>query len=153
MKETPKILKVGQWKIIQDHFYKVEITSEIIENDYHHKICNLDCKILTLDDEKYNITDDNDLNRLKKYMPKKGKVKIIIENDENNELYKYLKNQYKDVSWTEVNNTLLNKGKQESERLSNVDINLKDIIKDILKDKKIDESNIEFICNDIKNRK
>ena len=126
---------------------------EIIENDYHHKICNLDCKILTLDDEKYNITDDNDLNRLKKYMPKKGKVKIIIENDENNELYKYLKNQYKDVSWTEVNNTLLNKGKQESERLSNVDINLKDIIKDILKDKKIDESNIEFICNDIKNRK
>jgi len=32
MKENRKILKVGQWKIIQDQFYKVEITTEIIEN-------------------------------------------------------------------------------------------------------------------------
>ena len=36
MKETPKILKVEQWKAIQEFFYKGELTSEIIENAYNY---------------------------------------------------------------------------------------------------------------------
>jgi hypothetical protein len=36
MSENPKILKVGQWKIIQDYFYKGELTSEILDNAIQH---------------------------------------------------------------------------------------------------------------------
>ena len=36
MSENHKILKVGQWKIIQDYFYKVELTTEIIEDAIKH---------------------------------------------------------------------------------------------------------------------
>ncbi|MBP7845913.1 MAG: hypothetical protein KA007_00565 [Candidatus Pacebacteria bacterium] len=36
MRKKTRIVKVKDWKIIQEHFYKGELTAEILENAIRH---------------------------------------------------------------------------------------------------------------------
>ena len=123
-----------------------------IPNDYHHKICFIENNILKVNNVEYNLSNNDDLNMLNNIIPEKGRVKLIIEQDinSNNEYINLLKGRFKKVYWTEVNNTLINKGKSESSRLTNVDINIREIMKEIVKFS--DESKLDFIYNDLKQR-
>jgi DNA repair exonuclease SbcCD ATPase subunit len=123
-----------------------------IPNDYHHKICFIENKILKVNNVEYNLSNNDDLAMLNTIIPEKGRVKLIIEQDinSNNEYINLLKGKFKKVYWTEVNNTLINKGKTESSRLTNVDINIREIMKEIVKFS--DESKLDFIYNDLKQR-
>jgi DNA repair exonuclease SbcCD ATPase subunit len=98
------------------------------------------------------LSNNDDLTLLNSIIPEKGRVKLIIEQDinSNNEYINLLKGKFKKVYWTEVNNTLINKGKSESSRLTNVDINIREIMKEIVKFS--DESKLDFIYNDLKQR-
>jgi len=137
---------------------------EIISNDYHHKIAYLDKNILTIDNISYDINEKETFNYLKEnIIPPYGKIKIMIENEEtdnNIDFYKYLKDQFKNVSWSYTNNVLINKGKtnkNKKNQINEIKIDIKDIIKDILQDEikkeKINQSTIDYIYNDLKNRK
>ena len=150
---------------------------EIILNDYHHRIGYLTQNILTINQQQYDINNKEDLQNLKNnhIIPSNGKVKLIIDstdthtqntNDQNidksdnSEYYKYLKEQFKSVSWTHTNNSLINQGNQKSKsknQINEIKIDIKDIMKDILKDElkkdKISQSTIDYIYNDINNRK
>ena len=123
-----------------------------IPNDYHHKICFIENNILKVNNTEYNLSNNDDLATLNSIIPEKGRVKLIIEQDinTNNEYINLLKGKFKKVYWTEVNNTLINKGKSESSRLTNVDINIREIMKEIVKFS--DESKLDFIYNDLKQR-
>jgi DNA repair exonuclease SbcCD ATPase subunit len=123
-----------------------------IPNDYHHKICFIENNILKINNIEYNLSNNDDLMMLNSIIPEKGRVKLIIEQDinSNNEYINLLKGKFKKVYWTEVNNTLINKGKSESSRLTNVDINIREIMKEIVKFS--DESKLDFIYNDLKQR-
>jgi DNA repair exonuclease SbcCD ATPase subunit/DNA repair exonuclease SbcCD nuclease subunit len=123
-----------------------------IPNDYHHKICFIENNILKVNNVEYNLSNNDDLEILNTIIPEKGRVKLIIEQDinSNNEYINLLKGKFKKVYWTEVNNTLINKGKSESSRLTNVDINIREIMKEIVKFS--DESKLDFIYNDLKQR-
>ena len=123
-----------------------------IPNDYHHKICFIENNILKVNNIEYNLSNNDDLMMLNTIIPEKGRVKLIIEQDinSNNEYINLLKGKFKKVYWTEVNNTLINKGKSESSRLTNVDINIREIMKEIVKFS--DESKLDFIYNDLKQR-
>jgi DNA repair exonuclease SbcCD ATPase subunit len=123
-----------------------------IPNDYHHKICFIENNILKVNNVEYNLSNNDDLTILNTIIPEKGRVKLIIEQDinSNNEYINLLKGRFKKVYWTEVNNTLINKGKSESSRLTNVDINIREIMKEIVKFS--DESKLDFIYNDLKQR-
>ena len=123
-----------------------------IPNDYHHKICFIENNILKVNNTEYNLSNNDDLMILNTIIPEKGRVKLIIEQDinSNNEYINLLKGKFKKVYWTEVNNTLINKGKSESSRLTNVDINIREIMKEIVKFS--DESKLDFIYNDLKQR-
>lgn len=123
-----------------------------IPNDYHHKICFIENNILKVNNIEYNLSNNDDLGMLNTIIPEKGRVKLIIEQDinSNNEYINLLKGRFKKVYWTEVNNTLINKGKSESSRLTNVDINIREIMKEIVKFS--DESKLDFIYNDLKQR-
>jgi DNA repair exonuclease SbcCD ATPase subunit len=123
-----------------------------IPNDYHHKICFIENNILKINNTEYNLSNNDDLTLLNSIIPEKGRVKLIIEQDinSNNEYINLLKGKFKKVYWTEVNNTLINKGKSESSRLTNVDINIREIMKEIVKFS--DESKLDFIYNDLKQR-
>ena len=123
-----------------------------IPNDYHHKICFIENNILKVNNVEYNLSNNDDLIMLNTIIPEKGRVKLIIEQDinSNNEYINLLKGKFKKVYWTEVNNTLINKGKSESSRLTNVDINIREIMKEIVKFS--DESKLDFIYNDLKQR-
>jgi DNA repair exonuclease SbcCD ATPase subunit len=123
-----------------------------IPNDYHHKICFIENNILKVNNVEYNLSNNDDLTMLNSIIPEKGRVKLIIEQDinSNNEYINLLKGKFKKVYWTEVNNTLINKGKSESSRLTNVDINIREIMKEIVKFS--DESKLDFIYNDLKQR-
>ena len=128
---------------------------QIIENDYHHKICYLENNFLKIDNLQFDISSTDDLEKMRLHIPIKARVKIVIEDDLNNENFKYLKSQFKQISWNDVNNVLLNKGKKESERLTNVEINLEELIKEVLHNnhkKEIDNNIISFLHNDIVNR-
>lgn len=157
---------------------------EIILNDYHHRIGYLTQNILTINQYQYDINNKEHLQNLKNnhIIPPNGKVKLIIDstdshaqntdtnipntNDQNtdksanSDYYKYLKEQFKSVSWTHTNNSLINQGNQKSKsknQINEIKIDIKDIMKDILKDElkkdKISQSTIDYIYNDINNRK
>jgi DNA repair exonuclease SbcCD ATPase subunit len=147
---------------------------EIILNDYHHRIGYLTQNILTINQQQYDINNKEDLQNLKNnhIIPHNGKVKLIIDTDNQNntntntnnsghsDYYKYLKEQFKSVSWTHTNNSLINQGNQKSKsknQINEIKIDIKDIMKDILKDElkkdKINQSTIDYIYNDLNNRK
>jgi DNA repair exonuclease SbcCD ATPase subunit len=137
---------------------------EIIKNDYHHKTAYLDKNILIIDNISYDINEKETFNYLKEnIIPPYGKIKIMIENEEtdnNIDFYKYLKDQFKTVSWSYTNNVLINKGKADKTKknqINEIKIDIKDIIKDILQDdikkEKINQNTIDYIYNDLKNRK
>lgn len=147
---------------------------EIILNDYHHRIGYLTQNILTINQCQYDINNKEDLQNLKNnhIIPPNGKVKLIIDTNtneqntdksaksDNSEYYKYLKEQFKSVSWTHTNNSLINQGNQKSKsknQINEIKIDIKDIMKDILKDElkkdKISQSTIDYIYNDLNNRK
>jgi len=123
-----------------------------IQNDYHHKICFIENNMLTINSIKYDLQNKDDLNILNTIIPEKGRVKLIIEQDinSNNEYINLLKGKFKKVYWTEVNNILINKGKTESSRLTNIDINIREIMKEIVTFS--DDSKIDFIYNDLMKR-
>ena len=156
---------------------------EIILNDYHHRIGYLTQNILTINHNQYNINNKEHLENLKNnhIIPPNGKVKLIIDstdtdthtdthtqntNEQNtnksadSDYHKYLKEQFKSVSWTHTNNSLINQGNQKSKsknQINEIKIDIKDIMKDILKDElkkdKISQSTIDYIYNDLNNRK
>jgi energy-coupling factor transporter ATP-binding protein EcfA2 len=128
---------------------------EIIKNDYCYKKCFLNENMLNIDNLNFNLKNDEDLTKLKSYMPRYGQIKIMCEYDESNEMLKFLKNKFKRVKWTEINNSLINKDKKEDKLLSNMKIDIKELIKEqIYKTHKInlDSSKIDFIYNDITNK-
>jgi DNA repair exonuclease SbcCD ATPase subunit len=123
----------------------------IIENDLHYKRCYLKDKKIYVDDKIYDI--NNELDSLKYYLPKKGRIQIYFKNKENDEV-KYIKNKIKDVYWNEINE--IDEINEKKNKLLNNNIlliNRKDIIKNILinNSKIIDENIIEWIENDLKN--
>ena len=125
---------------------------EIIKNDYCYKKCFLNENILNIDNLNFNLKNDEDLEKLKTCIPLYGQIKIMSEYEESNEMLKFLKNKFKKVKWTEMNNLIINKGKKEEKLLSNMKIDIKELIKEqIYKTHKIhlDNSKIDFIYNDI----
>ena len=144
---------------------------EIILNDYHHRIGYLTQNILTINNNQYNINNKEHLENLKNnhIIPPNGKVKLIIDTNTNeqntdksadSDYHKYLKEQFKSVSWTHTNNSLISQGNQKSKsknQINEIKIDIKDIMKDILKDElkkdKISQSTIDYIYNDLNNRK
>lgn len=86
---------------------------EIIKNDYCYKKCFLNENIVNIDNLNFNLKNDEDLDKLKTYIPLYGQIKIMSEYDESNEMLKFLKNKFKKVKWTEMNNLVINKGKKE----------------------------------------
>ena len=125
---------------------------EIIKNDYRYKICNLNNSKLTIDKREFNIKEEGDLIELGTYIPELGQVKIIIEEDENNENLKYLKSKFKRVRWTESYQNIIKNKKENSRIIENLNIDLKELIDDcIYKNHNIhiEEDKINFIYNDI----
>jgi DNA repair exonuclease SbcCD ATPase subunit len=125
---------------------------EIIKNDYRYKICNLKNGKLTIDKKEFNIKDEGELIQLGDSIPELGQVKIIIEEDENNENLKYLKSKFKKVRWTESYQNIIKNKKENSRIIENLNIDLKELIDDcIYKNHNIhiEEEKINFIYNDI----
>jgi len=125
---------------------------EIIKNDYRYKVCNLNNVKLMIDKKEFNISVEEDLIELGKYIPELGQVKIIIEEDENNENIKYLKSKFKRVRWTESYKNIIKSKKENSRIIDNLNIDLKELIKEcIYKNHNIhiEEEKVNFINNDI----
>ena len=128
---------------------------EIIKNDYCYKKCFLNENILNIDNLNFNLKNEEDLDKLKTYIPLYGQIKIMCEYDESNEMLKFLKSKFKKVKWTEINNLLINKGKKEDKLLSNMKIDIKELIKEqIYKKHKVnlEDEKIDFIYNDINSK-
>lgn len=128
---------------------------EIIKNDYCYKKCFLNENIVNIDNLNFNLKNDEDLDKLKTYIPLYGQIKIMSEYDESNEMLKFLKNKFKKVKWTEMNNLVINKGKKEEKILSNMKIDIKELIKELIyKSHKIylDDEKVDFIYNDINSK-
>ena len=98
-----------------------------------------------------------DVEKLKYLLPSHGRIKLIIENSSiNNEYINLLKNLpfLKKVYWSDVNNTLINKGKEndKNKRMTSVEVNIKDIIKEIIGNDDTKQKYIDFIYNDLMGR-
>ena len=66
-------------------------TFEVIKNEHAYKKSSLSNQILTVDDKTFNIM--NELEQLKTYLPKKGRVQVILENGQDDmENVRYLRN-------------------------------------------------------------
>jgi len=126
---------------------------EIIENEYHHKIAKVNGRNFKIDNIQYDLSDPCHNLELVKAIPKKGHVKIFIENNEELEYFKQLKQNFKEVSWIEMNNTLINKGKVGKEKIGKIEIDIKEVMKEILKKEEYELSDIEYINKDLNNRK
>lgn len=125
---------------------------EIVKNDYRYKICNLNNNKIRIDNQEFNIREEDQLIQFGNYIPELGQVKIIIEEDENNENLKYLKSKFKKVRWTESYQNIIKNKKENSRIIENLNINLKELIDDcIYKNHNIhiEEEKINFIYNDI----
>ena len=90
---------------------------------------------------------------LNKVIPKKGNIKVFIENNEDIQYFKQIKQNFKEVSWIEINNTLINKGKVEKEKIGKVEIDIKDVMKEILKKEEYELADLEYINKDLNDRK
>jgi len=126
---------------------------EIVENIYHHKICKVKGKEFRMDNIVYDLSDPNHILNLESVIPKKGQIKVFIESNEEIEYYKQIKQNYKEVSWTEVVNTLINKGMMDKEKMGKVEIEIKDVMKEILKREDYELSDLEYISKDLEDRK
>ena len=80
------------WDLKNDNSYY-----EIIINDYRYKVCSLDKNILTIDNNIFDINNELNIETLKNYLPEMGQIKIFVENDDCNEMIKYLKSKFKKI--------------------------------------------------------
>ena len=126
---------------------------EIIENEYHHKIGKIYGRNFKIDNIQYDLSDPCHMLELNKVIPKKGNIKVFIENNEDIQYFKQIKQNFKEVSWIEINNTLINKGKVEKEKIGKVEIDIKDVMKEILKKEEYELADLEYINKDLNDRK
>jgi len=126
-------------------------TFEIIKNEHAYKKCTLSKTILTVDDKTFDILTE--VEQLKEYLPKKGRVQVILENiHDDMENIKYLKNKLKDIYIVEINNVLTKYKENKKENI--IYINRKDIIRTILKvrhNKDVNQDIIDWIDNELNN--
>ena len=138
--------------ILWDLEHKVS-TFEVIQNEHAYKKSSLCNHILTVDGKTFNIM--NELEQLKTYLPKKGRVQVILENSQDDmENVRYLRNKLKDIYWVEINNTLTKYKEDKKEYKNIIYINRKDIIGTVLKTrhkKDINQDIIDWIDNELNN--
>lgn len=147
-----------------------------IKNDYHHKICYIDGKILTVmlnnnlnqpnERREIDLSNENEIEELKMLLPPFGRIKLIIESSGeelsvNNEYVNLLKGLpfLKRVYWSDVNNTLINKGKvkgkegdDNKKRMTSIEVNIRDIIKELIGLDESKQKYSDFIYNDLMGR-
>lgn len=128
-------------------------TFEVIKNEHAYKKSSLCNQVLTVDDKTFNIMTE--IEQLKTYLPKKGRVQVILENGQDDiENVRYLRNKLKDVYWVEINNILTKYKEDKKENKNIIYINRKDIIKTVLKTrhkKDINQDMIDWIDNELNN--
>ena len=128
-------------------------TFEVIKNEHAYKKSSLSNQILTVDGKMFNIMTE--IEQLKTYLPKKGRVQVILESGQDDmENVRYLRNKMRDIYWVEINNTLTKYKEDKKEYKNIIYINRKDIIKDVLKarhKKDINQDIIDWIDNELNN--